>query len=236
MVDIEATWNFGDPAESESRFLALANESDSSFEKAILWTQIARARGLQRHFDRAEEALSRARATHPEPADELEVRLELEQGRTKNSSGNPEGAIPHFSRAAEISLRSNLEYLRVDALHMLGIADSPNSLKWNLLAIEEARNAQSEKARGWLGSLYNNTGWTYFESGDLDQALQTFELAVEKRKEQGDPMRLLPAKWAVARCLREMGRAEEALAIQRELAVMDPDDPYVKEELALLEG
>lgn len=236
MVDIEATWNFGDPADSESRFLALAKESESSLERAILWTQVARARGLQRQFDQAEDALIQARTLHPEPADELDARFELERGRIKNSSGDSEGAIPNFSKAADIALKSNLEFLRVDALHMLGIADSANSLKWYLLAIEEARNAQSEKARGWLGSLYNNTGWTYFEARNLEKALETFELAVEKREEQGDPMRLLPAKWAVARCLREMGRAEEALTIQRELAVIDPNDPYVQEEIALLEA
>ena len=44
------------------------------------------------------------------------------------------------------------------------------------------------------------------------------------------------ARWSVARCLRTLGRTDEALDLQRELARARPDDPYVQAELAALTG
>jgi hypothetical protein len=44
------------------------------------------------------------------------------------------------------------------------------------------------------------------------------------------------AQWAVARCLRSLGRLEEAREIQERLFAARPDDEYVVSELAELRG
>lgn len=59
---------------------------------------------------------------------------------------------------------------------MLGIvAKAEDSLSWNEKAIEAAENAKEERAKNWLGSLYNNTGWTYFDMKQYDKAISLFE-------------------------------------------------------------
>jgi tetratricopeptide (TPR) repeat protein len=79
-------------------------------------------------------------------------------------------------------------------------------------------------------------GWTRHERGEFDVALDLFERAVEARREQGDPGTIRIARWSVARCLRSLGRTEEALAaqqgIERELSAAGESDGYVNEEIA----
>jgi tetratricopeptide (TPR) repeat protein len=60
-------------------------------------------------------------------------------------------------------------------------------------------------------------GWTYYERERYEQALEMFEAALSYRREQGDAEEIHIARWCVAKCLRSLGRVEEALAIQREL-------------------
>jgi tetratricopeptide (TPR) repeat protein len=103
-------------------------------------------------------------------------------------------------------------------------------------ALSLASSADDPRARQWRGSLLNNMGWTAFDRGDLDRALQFFEDALVARKEQGKQSEILVARWCVARTLREMGRVDEALTIQLELAdesrAAGKSDEYVDEEIA----
>ncbi len=79
-----------------------------------------------------------------------------------------------------------LEYYAVDAAHMLGIAaKDTEALKWNEEAIHLAETAKDVKARRWLGPLYNNTAWTYFDMGQYAEALKLFERDIEFRKQSG---------------------------------------------------
>jgi tetratricopeptide (TPR) repeat protein len=91
------------------------------------------------------------------------------------------------------------------------------SLKWNERAIEMAEAATEPRARNWLGSLLNNTGWTRYGMGQYDQALVLFEKALEFRKEQGNEENTRVARYCVAKCLRSLGRVEESLSQQYEL-------------------
>ena len=73
------------------------------------------------------------------------------------------------------------------------------------------------KPRFWLGSLLNNTGWTYYETGDFDKAMVMFERALEFRIKQSKPMNILIARYCIAKCLRAQGLTEKALNQQLEL-------------------
>jgi hypothetical protein len=74
----------------------------------------------------------------------------------------------------------------------------------------------------------------------LDQALTTFEEAVEVRVRQGQRRETQIGRWMVGWTLRLLGRDAEALALQSalraELLADGVEDEYVDEEIALLEA
>jgi len=124
----------------------------------------------------------------------------------------------------------------VDAIHMLAIIAPPaSSLDLNLRAIQLAESSGQEKARGWLGSLYNNAGWSYHGMGDYASALEMFEKAETVRRSQGRVNETRIAIWTVARALRSLNRVEEALSKQMELKdefeSASESDGYVFEEI-----
>ena len=99
-----------------------------------------------------------------------------------------------------------------------------------------ARTSPDPRARRWVGSLANNMGWARHEAGDYDEALALFQVALEERRREGTANQVRIARWCVARCLRSLGRVEEALAEQQALAAeLETEgevDGYVDEELA----
>ena len=56
---------------------------------------------------------------------------------------------------------------------------------------------------GWLGSLFNNIGWDYFDAGEYEVALNWFERAlVEREKRPEEPTRIEHARDAVEEARR----------------------------------
>ena len=121
---------------------------------------------------------------------------------------------------------------------MLGIAETPeNQIEWNLRAIELAEKSIDERANMWLGALYNNTGWTYHDLRQYENALELFEKGLKWRQERDNEAATRIAKWSVGRVYRSLGRIDEAIKIQKELEQEFIDkgleqDGYVYEELA----
>ncbi len=240
MPDFDAMWDYGDPAATEERFQTVLRETkdteDASY-RAQLLTQIARAQGLQRRFDDAHGTLDAVDAMQVRDVPIVRVRSLLERGRVHNSSGHVDQARPLFALAWESARANSLDGSAVDAAHMMGIVEPPESaLAWNERALELARSSSDPIARKWLGSLYNNIGWTYHGQGEYTKALELFEAALRFREEQGDATTIRIAKWCIARTLRSLDRVEEALAMQRELEkeirTLDNPDGYIYEELA----
>ncbi len=106
-------------------------------------------------------------------------------------------------------------------------------------ALAAAAASSDPRARDWDASLLSNLGMTHADAGDFVQALVVFEEALAARERIGDPRRTRVARWMVAWALRNLGRRDEALALQQalkaELAALGEEDPYVDEELALLD-
>jgi tetratricopeptide (TPR) repeat protein len=235
--DVTSLWDFDDPAGSEARFREAAEASDGA-ERGVLLTQVARALGLQDRFDEAHALLDEIA---PGASAEVDARVMLERGRLLNSSGDPAAALDRFRGAAEIADAAGLEALSIDGLHMVAIAAPPEErLHLNQQALDRARAATDPAARDWDASLLNNIGMCHADAGDLDAALEAFEEALAARRRIGDDGRTRIARWMVAWVLRLQGRTNEALVRQRELKAeldaMGQSDPYVDEELALLEG
>jgi tetratricopeptide (TPR) repeat protein len=100
-----------------------------------------------------------------------------------------------------------------------------------------AEKTTDDRAHKWLGPLYNNTGWTYFDLKQYDKAMDLFEKSLAWRQEQKDEEGTFIAQWTIARTLRETGEIEKALELQQSLEKarnekgLDPDG-YVFEEIA----
>ena len=242
---IDDLWDFDDPAGSEGRFRAAAEDAGPE-ESAVLLTQVARALGLQEKYAEAHDVLDRLNGVTGEAA----VRAALERGRLHRSAGAARSAgdardardqaYAFFTEAARLARVEGEEGLHVDALHMLALlAETADAqITANQAALEVARAATDEDARRWQPSLLNNLGCALVDADRLDDALATFEEALELRRAQGKPRETQIAEWMVAWTLRLLGRHDEArarqLALKAELDAAGIDDPYVDEELALL--
>ena len=239
-VALDRWWDFGHPVESEARFRAeLERLPATSAARLELLTQIARAQGLDRHFDSAHATLDEDEKKMSGRAARVTVRYLLERGRVYNSAGAPQKAVPLFRNALEQAHAAKEDFLAIDAAHMLGIAAPPEQrLEWNLEALAMAERTARARSKRWLASLYNNIGWTYHERGEYAKALESFEQALPLRQAQGNPENVRVVRWAIARAYRSLGRYEEVLAIQRRLLAetiaADAPDGYVYQELGEL--
>lgn len=218
---IDSLWNYDEPQQSEARFrdlLPRARESGQTEYVAELLTQIGRAQGFQQNFDDAAETLDEAELLLSDEMNTGRVRLLLERGRVLNSGGSPEESVSFFEQAFDLAEAADLPFYAVDAAHMLGIVRAgEESIRWNERAIALAEASPDPAARGWLGSLYNNMGWTYHDLGRYEEAYQWFERDSELRTELDRPVEAGIARWSMANALRHMGRVEEALEMQEEL-------------------
>lgn len=235
--DFDALWDYSHPDQTEEKFCEILRhipEDGSAFLELL--TQIARAQGLQRKFDKAHQTLDQVEKRLNGAGLRPKVRYFLERGRVFNSFGNPEEARPFFERALDLAKQISEDFYAVDAIHMLAIVAPPDqSLTLNLQAIKFAESSTQEKARNWLGSLYNNTGWSYHDLGDYNSALEIFQKGEAWQRSKGRVKETRIAAWTVARTLRSLNRVEEALskqlALKEELDAAGESDGYVCEEI-----
>jgi tetratricopeptide (TPR) repeat protein len=238
--DFDSWWDFDHPEQTEAKFRALLPKAKATGDTAYyaeLLTQLARTLGLQQKFDSAHAVLDNVKAILPVAGDKTHVRYLLERGRALNSSKKQAESEPLFHEAWERATSAKLDFYAVDALHMLAIvAPVEKKMDWNRQALAVAEKSSEPKARNWLGSLYNNMGWTLFEQKAYDSALDLFTRGVTFRKEHGQPGPLRIAKWCVAKTYRMLGHFDEALdiqlALETEWAEVGAPDGYVFEELA----
>jgi tetratricopeptide (TPR) repeat protein len=236
MSDPTELWDFDDPAGSEARFRAAVATAEGA-DRLVLMTQVARALGLQERYDEGHAVLDQLSVDDAEVA----TRVSIERGRLLRSSGDPDAARPHFEAAAAAAREAGLEALHVDALHMIALvapAEDQQRLTEEALAVARASTAQA--ARDWDASLLNNLGMAHTDAGDWPAALAAFEEALAARERIGDAALTRVARWMVGWALRNLGRTEEALAVQTalkaELEAIGEEDPYVDEELRLIQG
>ncbi len=199
---LDELWIFEDPALSEARFReAMQDSRFDDFERLELATQLGRAIGLQGRYEEA-DALLDSIDTQEEPT--LAVRVLLERGRLLNSSGHPAMAVPLLEQAAELGDHLGEEFLTVDALHMLAIADSGHQESWTRSALEYASAVDDPRTKRWMVSLHNNLGWALHDDGRRTEALVEFQLAEQWAERVGTPQQQRWAREAIDECERSL--------------------------------
>ena len=194
---LDQLWDFDDPALSEDRFRAAVSEDRyDADERAELSTQLGRAIGLQGRYEEADALLDAIDGDEPTVA----VRVLLERGRVLNASGHPEMAVPLFEQAAELADHLGEEFLAVDALHMLAIADSAHAETWTRSALEYASTVHDERTKRWIVALHNNLGWTLHDAGRCTEAMVEFQLAEQWAGRVGTPRQQELAREAIQAC------------------------------------
>jgi tetratricopeptide (TPR) repeat protein len=237
-AELDLQWDFAAPAQSEERFRAeLAKWPADDPRALIVATQIARTQSLRRQFAEANATLDAVEARLDGMPSHVRVRYLLERGRTFNSSGAPERAVPLFEKALSLAERDGDAFYAIDAAHMLGIAAPQNQrLDWDRKALAMTEKTVDLRAKRWLAPLYNNIGYAYQERGDFATALAYYRKALPAYEARGDPRNVRIAQWMIARAQRSLGELDEAEAVQRRLldeyAKLGETDGYVYEELA----
>ncbi len=234
---LRALWDFGDLDASERRFREALDEEPSAAARAEIMTQLARVEGLRGEFEAGEHLVAEAERLAGESA-VARVRIDLERGRLRRSSGDPAGALPLFESAYERALGVDEGFLAGDAAHMaaLAAADHDGYLAWTERGVTLAET--NEDARYWLGPLLNNLGWEHYEAGEHVLALTAFERALTAREAQPEsPEPIALARYAVGKALRALGRSDEAVPLVEQAvawaASSGAPDGWYHEELAL---
>jgi tetratricopeptide (TPR) repeat protein len=167
------------------------------------------------------------------------VRIDLERGRLRHSSGDEEAALPLFESAFHTAVDTGELALAADAAHMAALAapDREAMLAWTRTGIEVAEPAADPSARYWLGPLLNNLGWEHYGSGEYESALEAFQRALAAREQDpGNRPAIEIARYAVAKALRALGRPTEAAPLlEQAVAWADGEgtpDGWFHEELA----
>jgi len=220
-------WDFDDLESSERRFRDQLDREPTASGRAEVLTQLARVEGLRGDFDTSARLLDEA-----EPlagADPIaNIRLELERGRMFRSNGDAEAAYPLFESAFRRAIEADDRYLAGDAAHMCAIAIDDRALQ-----NEWVEHGIADGDPYWAGPLLNNLGWSYFEDGDYERALELFHGSLEARKR--DPENAAGVAWAqyaIGQTLRMLGRAPEAVPLLEQAAKTLPDDEEMQAELA----
>lgn len=240
LPDIDSLWDYDDLEGTEARFREVLARPAVAADNNYTWelkTQLARTFGLRYDFPPAHALLDEVAIHLGETTPRVRVRYLLERGRSYNSAGDPEKAVPLFLEALEIAEpRPDLAYFAADAAHMLAIAtSSEEQVKWHRKTEQLINASDDSRVQKWLGPLYNNLGWTLHDLGRYEEALAVFEQSVAFREQEGKPVPTRIAHWTVGRALRSLGRYEEALAEQETVLASwqaaGEEDGYVYEEL-----
>ena len=186
-------WDFDDLDGTEARFRALRDEA---------LTQLARVEGLREDYAAGDRLLDEVAGEEPR----VRIRVDLERGRLRRSSGDPAAALPLFERAFAAAVEAGEDWLAGDAAHMAALAapDRDGFAAWTRRGLELA--GRSEGASYWAGPLLNNLGWEHYDAEEYEQALDAFEQALEVReRDPGNPAAIEVAREAVNEAKRALG-------------------------------
>jgi tetratricopeptide (TPR) repeat protein len=217
-LDLDAFWEYTDPAGSEARFREALGTAKGE-ERLEILTQIARTYSLRKDFDTAHGVLDDVGGKLDGAGPRPRARYLLERGRTFNSAGDKEKARSLFLRAWELAREAGEEGLAVDAAHMVAITYSGtgDGVEWNQRGLAMARGSKAPKAQALIPAMYNNMAWDLHDLKRHEEALAAFEKALAEWTARGKPRQIQLARSYLAQGLRALDRIDEALKIEKAL-------------------
>src|SRR3954471_20527790 len=233
---LRSLWDFDDLDTSEKRLREQLEHETGGAGKAEVLTQLARVEGLRDRFEEGERLIEEAEALAGDDRT-AKARIDLERGRLRRSGGDPDAARPLFVSAFDVASDAGQTFIAADAAHMAALVAGGRGgfIEGTRRGIDLAERDQG--ASYWLGPLYNNLGWEYYEAGDYEQALDAFERQLAAREAGSEPQQVIEiSRYAVGKALRALGRSAEAVPML-EAAVASAEgegvpDGWFHEELA----
>ena len=202
-------WDPADLTASETRLRSALGKETSDAGRAEILTQLARVELKRGRPDEAHRFLNEADALAGETP-VVRARVLLERGRVTRHFGDPDEAKRLLEQAVEAALAADQPFIAADATHSRALAG--DIVEWTNRGLGLA--ARYEGAAYWRGTLLINLGEWQWERGDRDGALASFENAMRTRERDGrNRGQLNYARYGVARSLRSIGRAGEAVPL-----------------------
>lgn len=175
LPDLDRMLDPQDPAASEAAWrelLPVARQHGLDAELCLL-TRIARAQGMQGHFDEAQATLDEVEARSGGANREVVVRMLVAEGAILRKSALNEAAAAFFEDAYGIAIEHGLDELAIDAAILLGEVLPPDpALEWLMVGIGVAERSARPVARGRLPSLLQRTESALRARGDEAHADQ----------------------------------------------------------------
>lgn len=226
-LDLDAEWKPKQPEASELFYRArlaetrLSPERDFGLEVELL-SLSARCEAAQGNRAKAELTLDEAEALLEEGQGtyriSARIRWLIERGRLYITENTPARARALFAEGWTLAVNSGEDFFTVEIARTMAQIDPMKAQEeWLRIGIEVAERSAQAKTKGWLGGLYAALAWKLFELRQFDRALEAHQCSAKSFREAGNEEEARLAQWSVGRVLRELGRYEEALGIQRSL-------------------
>jgi len=132
------------------------------------------------------------------------------RGRFEWKDGDSETATSTFHEMFDYCGEKELWERAVDAAHMIAITgDQTQKFDWSLKGIEMAEKGGMD---GWLGPLWNNLGWNYYDDERYGEAYDALVKAREYHYRGEGELPKLIADYSVAHVMMKQNRLHEAEA------------------------
>jgi hypothetical protein len=226
-------FDYDRPQQSEVALTGLADAALSCGDRelaAASLAQAARAQGLQNKLGEAQATL--AKAARLATSSRTTVRIILEQGRIARRDRKPDLARTYLVQAFERARFERFDALAADAAHMLALIEPKESyLQWTARGLAIAEGSQDPVARRWVGNLAYNAGIRLSESNEHQAAALMFARSLAARRIENDANLVAATELALSAELAQLGRMDEAEAIQRRLLAEASANPQFAAEV-----
>ncbi len=226
-------FDYDKPAESEERLTRVAQQALACGNRDLAaesFAQVARAQGVQGRARDAEATL--AKAEKLAFGARARSRIALEAGRIARRTGRTDQAKALITEEFESAAKSGEDALAADAAHMLALLESgEGSARWTERGLAIAEGSTDPTARRWVGNLAFNAGMKFREGGHRAAAALMFARSLAARIIANDAELIAMAELALSVELAELGRVNEAVAIQERLLRENLGNPELANEI-----
>ncbi|CUH84848.1 tetratricopeptide repeat protein [Thalassovita mediterranea] len=205
-MKIDPLWDFDDLTATKARFEAALAAASAPEDQITCLSQLARIAGLDQDFTLGETLLDQARAIGPSPA--TQARITLETARLAHAEGRAATAATLYHQAATQARNAGALDVALEALNEQA-KGVPTAVALAIVDQGETLTRNTPALRHHLGPLYQQTGRSLFEEGDLSGALEMFQRDHALRRSLGQAAERHAAGLHIARTLRMLGRFAE---------------------------